>query len=62
MGGGHGWSLGLPDYLTVAAAPFIKGKAKSKVMLQLMHSMCKSYSKTVVYFIHAPSVLRKKAN
>ena len=27
-----------------------------------MHSMCKSYSKTVVYFIHAPSVLRKKAN
>ena len=41
---------------------FLKGKAKSKVMLQLMHSMCKSYSKTVVYFIHAPSVLRKKAN
>ena len=40
----------------------IKGKAKSKVMLQLMHSMCKSYSKTVVYFIHASSVLRKKAN
>ena len=27
----------------------IKGTAKSKVMLQLMHSMCKSYSKTVVY-------------
>ena len=40
----------------------VKGKAKSKVMLQLMHSMCKSYSKTVVYFIHASSVLRKKAN
>ena len=39
-----------------------KGKAKSKVMLQLMHSMCKSYSKTVFYFIHASSVLRKKAN
>ena len=39
-----------------------KGKAKSNVMLQLMHSMCKSYSKTVVYFIHASSVLRKKAN
>ena len=40
----------------------VKGKAKSKVMLQLMHSMRKSYSKTVVYFIHASSVLRKKAN
>ena len=46
----------------VSYSNLIKGKAKSKVMLQLMHSMCKSYSKTVVYFIHAPSVLRKKAN
>ena len=39
----------------------LKGTAKSKVMLQLMHSMCKSYYKTVVYFIQMPSVLRKKA-
>ena len=49
-------------YLANIFSNILKGKAKSKVMLQLMHSMCKSYSKTVVYFIHAPSVLRKKAN
>ena len=47
---------------TYAVSQILKGTAKSKVMLQLMHSMRKSYSKTVVYFIHTPSVLRKKAN
>ena len=29
-------------------------------MLQLMHSMCKSYSETVVYFIHAPKKQTKQ--
>ena len=46
---------------TTAGSTKLKGKAKSKVMLQWMHSMCKSYSKAVVYFIHASSVLRKKS-